>query len=574
MGLYEKRQDDWAGRLILYNMAGTDNFEEPYDSSFKTPSDLTLQLENGHVKHVPPRLKKTTPNFHLIMPSERDSNGFCKATLSAMVLNYPPPTVVQLHSGHGSSEKRQEAILSDTLHYLSNQKLVKDQDLVLIVDAQETRFQLPGDVIIAQYKQLLVDGNTRLLKRYGTDENGAQKFNQTIIFGAEKLCEGDDMACKYVPLSIFPDDMYGAEAGRRISETPAKFLNARTVMGPAGDLRTLYEAALKKFQERKSQSQTIQSVMATLFAEQQLNRDAFEVKTKSSSAKLKDLFRGRLSDSLAKNRLYRAKASLSNFTTLDFSIGLDYTHTLFQPLSYTTPDEIIPLMHTESINLTQYTHHSPDTIYLSLPAALSTAKPPFSRPDFTAPNPSPNQKPSHMENLEYKLHLDALPDRTVQWPSIPLIQNTYTGAIPAVLSFPPTAPDNTSPSANISEADLWYSPYKRALLRNVFRNRQSPKGYHDAAVGGDREWDRRGGLGGVWMAGEGTWVPWGQQEEDGSGGVCGGERDMEVFGDGKGVWMKEGEGDGGKKRGEGEEIVQRRKKRWELERENFEIVVA
>ena len=68
-------------------------------SAFKTPSNLTIQIENGQIDHVPAKLKKTTPNFHLIMPFEYESNNFCKATLSAMLLNYPPPTVVQLNSG-------------------------------------------------------------------------------------------------------------------------------------------------------------------------------------------------------------------------------------------------------------------------------------------------------------------------------------------------------------------------------------------------------------------------------------------------------------------------------------------
>jgi hypothetical protein len=540
---------------------------------------LTLQLENGQIDHVPARLKKTTPNFHLIMPSENDSNNFCKSTLSAMLLDYPPPTVVQLHSTHQANEKRQEAILNDTLHYLSNTKLVKDQDLVLIVDAQQSWFQLPSDVIIAQYKRLLEDGNLRLLKRYGTNKDGSQKFNQTIVFGAEKRCEGDDMACRYVPLSMFPDNLYSTETGRRISETPAKFINSKMVMGPASDLKALYQAAQKKLQDHKSQSQSVQSVFATLFAEQQLSRDAVEVEMKSPSTKIKDLFDGGSRKSAARHRLDQAKAELSNFTKQEFSIGLDYTHTLFQPLVYSTQDELVPIVHDNSTNLTRYSHFGSDTKYLSLPTALNDTKPPFSRPDPTKINPSPNEKAAHIDNLEYDQRIDSLPDRKVPWSAVPLIQNTYTGAIPAILVGSSSAEQNL-PKAKINWESLWYTEYKRALLRVRFRTPQSPSGYHDSAVGGDRHWDVRGGRGGVWTAVEQTWMAWGEVD-----GVCGTVDDFkEVFADGKGVWLHELEQDGEarrmelqqkyaaeksaqRKREQRDGDVRRRRKRWDIQTE-------
>ncbi|KAJ6198622.1 hypothetical protein J3E72DRAFT_238691 [Bipolaris maydis] len=518
---------------------------ESISSSFKTPSNLTLQIENGQIDHVPAKLKKTTPNFHLIMPFEYESSNFCKSTLSAMLLNYPPPTVVQLNSGHGTSEKRHEAILNDTLHYLSNTKLVKDKDLVLIVDAQQTWFQLPSDVMIEQYKQLLEDGNLRLLKRYGTDENGFQKFNQTIVFGAEKMCEGDDKACKYVPLSPSPDNLYTTETGQLISDTPAKFINARMAMGPARDFRELYQAAQKKFLDRKSQSPTTQSVFATLFAEQQLSRDAVEVETRSPGAKLRNLFNGGWRKSAARHRINQAKLELelSNFTRREFSIGLDYTHTLFQPLLYTTPDELIPMVHNTNNNITSYTHFNRDPSYLSPPASLNHTTTPFWRPDLAKPSPSPHNRSTHIKNLDYDANLDTLPDRNVAWTDVPLVQNTYTGAMPVTLDAQLPRGPNLAPS-KITWDSLWYTEYRRALLRVYFRAPQSAVGYHESAVGGDRMWDARGGRGGVWTAVGQSWLPWGEAD-----GVCGSVEDLKgVFGDGKGVWLHEGEKDAETKR--------------------------
>jgi hypothetical protein len=470
------------------------------------------------------------------MPAERDTDGFCKTTLSAMLLNYPPPTAVQLYKSYESDVKWERDTLNSTLHYLSNEKLVKDHDLILIVDGQQSWFQLPSDVIVTQYKRLLAEANMRLRKRYGVDKDGYQKFNQTIVFGAEKICENDDMACKYVPQSILSDNTYGTENGRRISDTPAKFIHSKMVMGPASDLKVLYQVALEKFIEGRSQSPTVQSVFATLFAEQQLRRDAEEVASKHTGTKVKEFLTGRASTSEAEQRLDRANSELSNTTRHEFSIGLDYTHTLFQPMDYCVEDELVPLLHDNSTDLSQYSHSDADTRYLSLPPALNETKTPFWRPDFVEHNPSPNEKPAYIDNLEFVLELDGMPSRKLPWESVPLIQNTYSGSVPAIiLSSSSHSSGERPPMANISWDNMWYSDHKRAMLRNYFRAPQSSNGYHNHLVGGDRYWDNRGGRGGVWTEAEQTWLPWGEVD-----GVCGTLPQLtEVFNDGKGVWLHE-----------------------------------
>jgi hypothetical protein len=455
-----------------------------------------------------------------------------------MLLSYPPPTTVQLYGEQESDVQRERDTLNGTLHYLNNEKLVKDQDLVLIVDGEQSWFQLPSDVIVAQYKRLLADANIRLRKRYGMNKDGLQKFNQTVVFGAEKVCENDDMACKYVPPSVLPDNLYVEERGRRLMDEPAKFLHAKMIMGPANDLRTLYRAALDKFEDESSQSQTVQSVFTALFGEQQLYRDTIEIEQKPTSAKFKAMLVGRDTRLEAERRLARANVQLRNDTQHEFSMGLDYTHTLFQPLSYSTEDELVPLPHDNSTDLSQYRHPKSQTKYLSLPPILSETKPPFWRPDFVKHNPSPNEKPAYIDKLEFTLNLDTLPDRNVPWGNISLIQNTYTGAIPAILlnDSPPLRASYPSLTWNT----LWYSDYKRALLRNYFRTPQSPNGYHDSLVGGDRSWDQRGGRGGVWTEAEQIWLPWGEVD-----GVCGSLWQLQaVFHDGLGVWLHELEVDG------------------------------
>jgi hypothetical protein len=77
------------------------------------------------------------------------------------------------------------------------------------------------------------------------------------------------------------------------------------------------------------------------------------------------------------------------------------------------------------------------------------------------------------------------------------------------------------------------------MLRNYFRAPQSPNGYHNHLVGGDRYWDNRGGRGGIWTEAEQIWYPWGEVD-----GVCGTLPQLkQIFQDGKGVWLHEMEQD-------------------------------
>lgn len=516
---------------------------------FKKPSNTTLQLENGELDTVPPLLQKSTPNFHLVMPAESDNEGFCQTTLSGMILNYPPPTVVNLYREFESDRQVEKATLYSTWHYLNNTKYVQEEDLILIVDGETSWFQLPSDVIIQQYKKVLEYANSELLKKYGFDKNGYQKYNQSIVFGAHKHCIEDDLACRYAPPSILPDDVYNSENRFSVTSRPARYLNAKMVMGPAKDLKILYRAAIKKMRKKQNQLHTVQSVFATIFAEQQLRRDAEEKKNKPATAKIKDLFSGKGARSTIAKRLKAANMTLSNSTQYEFSIGLDYTHVLFQPLSYASREELVPVIHDNSTDLSEIHHPSSWSQYLSLPAALRATNPPFWRNDYATSNPSPNEKPAYIKNLDYDTRLDNLPKRKTSWNHVPLVQNTYTGTVPAIIQNDAVAYERANdahfpPPANITWFNLWYSPFRRALLRNYFRTPQSPNGYHNSLVGGDRAWDTRGGRGGVWTESEQAWLPWGEVD-----GVCGTLTQLkDVFHDGKGVWLHELETDGETKR--------------------------
>ncbi|KAF2649833.1 hypothetical protein K491DRAFT_167766 [Lophiostoma macrostomum CBS 122681] len=527
------------------------------------PSNTTLELENGERKHVPSRLRKGTPNFHLLMNTLTDSPEFCKTTMAGTILNYPPPTVINLFQQFNSQAEREKARLKSIYHHLKNKKFVKKEDLVLIVDGEDTWFQLPSDVIIRQYQNIVADANKRLREQYGVDEKGLQKFNQTIIFGAEKVCEGDEVACKNAPYSPLPSNIYGRQTGKEKIYSPARYLDSGMVMGPVFDMRNLYEIAVQRF-DSHNQAATAQSVLSTIFGEQQLARSTESTKgTSSDDQKWFSWFGGRAGTSTENSET--TNATPEDDQRHEFSIGLDYTHTIFQPFQHTTEDELIPVSHDNSTDLTIYHHADTPTPILNIPTALQQARPPFWTPDLSRNDPTPeNHKPTYIEPLQYQQQLDDLKPRDTSWADIALIQNTYTGAIPAIfhLKLPPYASNErrhlssdselvdtrrltprkpearTTPTANLTWDSLWYAGYERALLRKSLRMPQSPIGAHFAAVGGDQMWDQRGGRGGVWTEKEDLWFPWGEVD-----GVCGTLAQLQqIFSDGKGVWLHEHEG--------------------------------
>jgi hypothetical protein len=511
-------------------------------SSPLEPSNTSLELENSKGKQVPIALNKATPNFHLLMNALEDSPEFCKTSLSAMILNYPPPTIINLREKFDTDLDMEKARLKHILEYLKNKLLVRDEDLLLIVDGTDTWFQLPSDVLIRQYQNVLADANERLKAKYGENEEGEQKFSQTIVFGAEKVCEGEDMACRYVPESSLPGDIYGEKTGTQPALTPARYLDSGMIIGPAKDLRTLLEAAVKNFESEESQSGTAQSVLATMFGEQQLARDAVKPAASNPPAtKWLDWFGGSAAEpSEEEDAPEPANATLESGRQYEFSMGLDYTHTLFQPFVYAASDELVPVAHDSSTDLEAYHHPDTPTPLLHIPTALQQAKPPFWTPDLSKNNPRPeNVKPAAIEKLQIHKDLDELKPRDTAWADLKLVQNTYTGAIPAVLHLNMPKKSKlkiaTPHSADITWTQLWYSGYERALLRAYLRTPQSPIGFHDALVGGDRQWDQRGGRGGIWTEKEGLWLPWGEVD-----GVCGTFDQLKtVFPDNKGVWLHE-----------------------------------
>ena len=72
------------------------------------------------------------PKFHLLIPASQPTANLCKTLLSAAVLNYPPPTLVN-YGGANETDSHEVHLIKNTFNFFSG-KEAHDNDLVLIVE--------------------------------------------------------------------------------------------------------------------------------------------------------------------------------------------------------------------------------------------------------------------------------------------------------------------------------------------------------------------------------------------------------------------------------------------------------
>lgn len=451
-----------------------------------------------------------------------------------MILNYPPPTLI-LGPEEGSEQEKEAAKIKETYDHIVKSGM-RDDDLVLVMDGNVVWFQLPSDVMIRQYEIAIQAANARLKRDYGVDSNGESVYNQTTIWAAQKVCNpalAMEPACQAIPNSPLPAAIYGPKTDTDVEGLlhRAKYLSSKAAIGPAKDIRDIYGRALEFVNEYrethkndadKKKVYTAQMALSSVFGQQEFARRV------SSGSETTTSWHDWLSEKLGHDDHDHVDTNTASALNLEegkrynFAMGLDYTFTLFQTVAPAAPNEFIVRKHDNPNKAAR------------IPRALSLAQPPYS--NFSAVNAlSPNKDHlPYITELRIDAKLDVLPDSELTFANLPLIANAILPSLPVALIVPDTDRSNTkdirAPTINWWKS-MWYQPNARALLRRYFRSSsQGVLSFHNAAVGGDRNWDNRGGSGGVWTN-QGTWLEWGVE-------TCNGAEDK-VFDDGKGEWLKE-----------------------------------
>lgn len=481
---------------------------------------------SSHRNNTSQDVYKIKASLHVLIRFTESSGDLCKTLLSSFLLNYPPPTLVnygKAFAGEGWDKTLHAPKIREVYNFLSKDKKVRDEDLVLIIDGSDVWFQLPPEVLVKRYHDVIRDANERLKQQYGTvvrqrpwealTRRRVPAFTQTVLFASDKLCwpkPADSPACAAIPPSTLPPDAYGSEMDKHpdgIRDRP-RFLNSGTIMGPVSDVRAVYERALEKV-ERGDGDLEDQFVFAEILAEQEDRREGFRQASRGRFQRWFERHMNALGMSSSKSATPQIIETMTNhdhrYDRYEFSVGLVSTSSVVQTLTHSTSD-ISFLTHNSA-------HHLSNDIV--------TARPPFPgpyEPTYLAASSLP----------PFSANLDVEPDsfKKQTWLTLDLAVNTMTHTIPALIHV-------NGESSYVKEwwRKMWFQPYSRSLLRAYMRTPQ-PMLW---GVQGQRQrtWDRRGGKGGVWTT-NANWMGW---EE-----ICKGVEE-EVFTDGKGVWMKE-EGDG------------------------------
>ena len=504
-------------------------------------------------------LQKTNPAFHLIIPASESNPELCKTLLSSFILSYPSPTLVnygKVFDGARWDKGSHAGKIRGVYDFLNNKKEVKDDDLVLIIDGYDVWFQLPPEVMIRRYHAMVLEANERLRRRYGMVTDGktgvgtadmVQKYTQSIIFGADKICwpnPVEDPACAAVPYSTLPKDVYGPLTDRdpNAFHNRPRYLNSGTIIGPVADVRAMYKYAVHKVEQKGRGEIGDQFVFAEIFGEQEFQRETIRRSSQSTGGRFYDWLSNTLGTSESP---LSANITIHNMTTVagqryEYSIGLDYESRLFQTMTHAADDlEFIVYNSSAFLSSIQAAHPSLHGLPFFLPTDIQKLNPPFS---FASPGDRTTnlQESKNSFLLPYSPNLDYLPgqpgdaddldsieDRAPTWRTTPLATNIYAASIPPLV--------HVNGDKSLLETwwpKLWHHPYSRALLRAFIRSTQGKTAAEAAAKGGQTWWDSRGGRGGVWTD-RGEWLAWGE--------VCKGCEE-DVFNDGKGVWGKE-EGD-------------------------------
>ncbi|CBF83277.1 predicted protein [Aspergillus nidulans FGSC A4] len=501
----------------------------PEDATIITPR---IAYDHNDTFILSNNLQKTNASFHLVLPATRSNPGLCRTLTSAMILNYPPPTLVrygrELPAGSAGHDYMVDRI-TGIYNFLAYTPRLQDHDIVLVVDGFDIFFQLPPEVLVRRYQELLREMNAKLRERYGMvtvdrpfRKDGVethQKYSQRVIFSASKECFHnltDDAGCASVPESTLPPDSYGWKTDTQEQLTRPRWLKPGAVIGQVADLKLIYAQVLRFVEEHRAVDGDYLA-LTQMYGRQEYVR---ELERRRTSNSFKELLNRWIGISEATN-ITIVPPHLQPGQRYEYGIGVDFESRLFFNTVNAKEDvEWLRYNNVSKTSTVQAEHRVPRESRLLLPDDVSDHKlgNPFKQPKYSK---------NEYVNPPWNDTLDALPaNRT--WSNIPLLTNIHSAEVPALIHM------NAKDKGTVRDtwwSRMWYAPWARALLRKYMR---SQTGFDAAqhALLDQNFWDVRGGVGGVWTD-KGEWIDYPE--------VCSGfERDL--FDDGLGPF---GEEDGG-----------------------------
>jgi len=306
---------------------------------------------------------------------------------------------------------------------------LKEDDLVLMLDAHDIWMQLPPSVLIKRYFAANAQADHRLALESGSAFD-ASFPRQTILASSQKRCYAprnslSDLHCHELPTSPFPDNIFGFFTDSILSKyeyARPRYLNSGSFMGPAGDMRRYFQRVSDRMNEHLAKNPSPdelsgdQGIFAEIFGEQEVARHRA------------------VANYAADNLRPRQDADDS-----EFHLGLDYTQELFYPTCYSENSaSFVQLSDSESIARDSAQAGVVPPRIQSLPGDISLAPNPFAM-------------------------LEDSPARHQNWASVPLFGDFFTTSIPVAIHH--NAWRNGLKDRQRTWWDrTWYYPFLREML--------------------------------------------------------------------------------------------------------------
>lgn len=247
--------------------------------------------------------------------------------------------------GIGPSQLGKITGLLDFLDWATDEKTqepdrLRDDDIVVMIDAHDVWFQLPPDVLLRRYYASNVEANQRISlesdldSEYGPSTAAAaasSSIEQTIVVSAQKGCVAprdttSNMHCNDVPESTLPKDVYGFLTDFDIFKHKymrPRWVNSGTFMGPVGDMQRYFRRVKDKMDhdlDELTDDQELggdQGIFAEAFGEQ-------------------EIWRSRMMDPGATEE--ERDAAVQFRDRFEYHVGLDYRQLISYPTCYSEKD--------------------------------------------------------------------------------------------------------------------------------------------------------------------------------------------------------------------------------------------
>ncbi|KAK5127325.1 hypothetical protein LTR85_006664 [Meristemomyces frigidus] len=321
--------------------------------------------------------------FYLIVPTTQSDSELCKTLGTAAVLGYPTPYLLDWAAEHDAPSQH-----SDHLYQMikkTREQLAilspHDEHIMLLLDGPYSWFQLRPEVLLGRYYDIIEKANDKLMETFDRKAVADGDMRQTLVLSGQ---------------SISPD-----AAPRKTGDPSTQSLNVGSIIGPAKDIRALFDRAAAKL-EHSSNAVDGQTIFREIFNEQQVRREAIRQRswsgpkrTWSSLAKTLGLG-GSVVDSLSSQ-----VTQIDEDVTYEFGITVDHENELGLSVGHTT----------DNVEWVQYSSAAPARSQPPLPADIANSMPPF----WTT---SGYGVPSH-----------------TKWEDVNLLVDQNTQSIPAIINL-------------------------------------------------------------------------------------------------------------------------------------------